>query len=88
MFINSRSEATKLLIILSSGYSSDTVDWQAQALKESGVQVFSFAFGSDKNIVNLIAMATGGQNSLIHVSDFEDSESYALDIRIRVCSGE
>ena len=81
-------DARKVLIILTDGHSSDSVNQPSQQLKNIGVIIFSIGVGSGVNEEQLETMASPPTDEHVYLLDnFDELSTLAEKISTKACNG-
>lgn len=88
MYILNIVDARKILIILTDGQSSGSVDQPAQQLKSIGVIIFSIGVGSGINAEELKTIASPPADEHVYLLDnFNELSSLADKMSTKTCNG-
>ena len=76
-----------MLVVITDGYSKDSVSEPAQRLRDSGVTIFSVGIGRGYNVEQLRDMATDPDSQHVYKADFNNLDTIVKSLKDRACMG-
>ena len=84
----SRPGVPNMVLVLTDGKSSDSVDEPAQKLRDSGVTIYSVGIGNNFEVDELNAMATHPDSDHVFTADFDAMGTIVNAIKGQMCKGK